>query len=135
MLYKRLNSAEGFLLWVMEPWRIVILTFWTFLKLKTTFCKYWIPIKIKISMVCIHKTFELYGPFLWIGFNYINATATKPQETIYFLPRISQKSLVLILSTSEGWKLNRPWSHPVVLTNGLMDWEFSALTTRSTKLK
>ena len=84
MFYKRLNSAEGFLLWVMEPWRIVILTFWTFLKLKTTFWKYWIPIKIKISMVCIYKTFELDGPFLWIRFNYLNARATSRREFTFY---------------------------------------------------
>ena len=25
---------------------------------------------------------------------------------------------------------SRPWSHPVVLNTGLLDWEYSALTTR-----
>ena len=27
-------------------------------------------------------------------------------------------------------RLSRPWSHPVVLNMGLLDWESSALTTR-----
>ena len=27
-------------------------------------------------------------------------------------------------------RLSRPWSHPVVLNTGLLDWESSALTTR-----
>ena len=27
-------------------------------------------------------------------------------------------------------RLSRPWSHPVVLNTGLLDWESSVLTTR-----
>ena len=42
---------------------------------------------------------KLYGPlFLWIGFK------SHFEEKVYFLPLSSQKFLVLILSTSEGWK-------------------------------
>ena len=46
--------------------------------------------------------------------------------------------LFTILSTSEGYsfyrpqkdeRLSRPWSHPVVLNTGPLDWESSALTT------
>ena len=28
-------------------------------------------------------------------------------------------------------RLSQPWSHPVVLNTGLLDWESSTLTTRS----
>ena len=44
------------------------------------------------------------------------------------LPLIFQKLLVLILSTSEGWKGE---SNPVLLNTGSLDLESSALTTRS----
>ena len=43
------------------------------------------------------------------------------------LSLISQKLLVLILSTSEGWKGE---SNPVLLNTGSLDLESSALTTR-----
>ena len=50
------------------------------------------------------------------------------ENAVYFLPLSSQKFLVLILSTSEGERLIRHWSHPVVLNTGTLDWESSALT-------
>ena len=34
----------------------------------------------------------------------------------------SQKFLVLILSTSEGWKAESTLDHPVVLNMGPLDW-------------
>ena len=56
------------------------------------------------------------------------------KEAVYFLPVSSQTLLVLIWSTSEGYRLSRPWSHPMVLNTGLLDWESSALTTRKLRL-
>ena len=54
------------------------------------------------------------------------------QEAVYFLPFSSQKFLVLILSTSEGWKAESTLEPPsgFFLNTGLLDWESSALTTR-----
>ena len=34
---------------------------WTIFKAKNNFCKNWTLIKIKISMVCVHKGYELKG--------------------------------------------------------------------------
>ena len=51
------------------------------------------------------------------------------EEAVYFLPLSSQNFLVLILSR-EDERLSQPWSHPVVLSMGPLDWESSALTTR-----
>ena len=45
------------------------------------------------------------------------------EEAVYFLPFSSQKFLVLILSTSEGWNAESTMEPP-------RDWESSALTTR-----
>ena len=44
-----------------------------------------------------------YGPFIWIGFNCLKAWTTSRRQ-FTFLPLSFQKFLVLILSTSEGWK-------------------------------
>ena len=53
------------------------------------------------------------------------------EEAVYFLPFSSQKFVViLILSTSWKDELSRPWSHPVVLSMGPLDWESKTLTTR-----
>ena len=48
----------------------------------------------------------------------------------YFLPLGYKKLLVLIFSTSEGWKAASTLEqHPVVLNMGPLDWEFSTLTS------
>ena len=50
------------------------------------------------------------------------------EEAIYFLPLNSQKFLALDWSRKNE-KLSRPWSHPMALNKGPLDWEFSTLTT------
>ena len=52
------------------------------------------------------------------------------EEAVYFLPFSSQKFLVLIYQPRKDERLSRPWSHPVVLKTGPLDWESSTLTTR-----
>ena len=57
---------------------------------------------------------KLYGTFLWMGFNYLKAAEPLRRGCLlflpleapgtHFLPRSSQKLLVLVLSTLEGWK-------------------------------
>ena len=49
------------------------------------------------------KTFKLYDPFLWVGFNCLKARATSRRQFTFF-PLSSQKFMALILSTSEEWK-------------------------------
>ena len=51
------------------------------------------------------------------------------EEGVYFLPLSSQKFLVLILSTSEGWKAESILEPPSGFEHGTLDWESSALTT------
>ena len=73
------------------------------------------------------KKKQLYGPFLlWMGFR---ATATsKMQFTSYHsVPRNSWYSFY---RPRKDQTLSRPWSHPVVLVTGPLNWESSALTTR-----
>ena len=48
------------------------------------------------------------APFLWMGF----------EEAVYFLPFTSQKFLVLILSTSEGWKAESTLEPPSGFEHG-----------------
>ena len=49
----------NFFYWVVGIWEGMILTIWTFLKLKVTFCEYWTLIKIKISITCMYKEYEV----------------------------------------------------------------------------
>ena len=67
-----------------------------------------------------------------MGFNCLKATGLQShfEETLYFLPFSSQDLLVLVESTSGGWRLSQPWSYPVVLNLGPLDWESTAITTR-----
>ena len=51
------------------------------------------------------------------------------EEGVYFLPFSSQK-FWLFYRPQKDERLSRPWSHPVVLNTGPLDWESSALTTR-----
>ena len=51
------------------------------------------------------------------------------EKAVYFLPFSSQKVLVLILSTSEGWKAESNLEAPSGFEDGTLDWESSALTT------
>ena len=74
-------------------------------------------------------TLKLYGPFLWIGFNCLKASATsRRQFTFYHLvPRYSWYSFY---RPRKDERLSRPWSHPAILNTGPLDWKSSALTTR-----
>ena len=73
---------------------------------------------------------KLYGPFLlWMGFNCLKATATSRRQFTFYhsVPRNSWYSFY---QPRKDERLSRPWSHPVVLIMGPLDWESSALTTR-----
>ena len=56
-----------FFYWVVGIWGRVNFTIWTFSRVKTTFCKYWTSIKIKINMTCVYKENELHAS--WWLFN------------------------------------------------------------------
>ena len=47
-----------FFYWVVGIWGRVNFTIWTFSRVKTTFCKYWTSIKIKITMTWVCKENE-----------------------------------------------------------------------------
>ena len=73
----------------------------------------------------LYKTFfkkkTLWPLFLWMGFNCLKATATSGRQFTFYhsVPRrMSQPR------TDE--RLSRPWSQPVVLSTGPLDWESSA---------
>ena len=57
----------------------------------------------------IRETFEkkLYGPFLWMGLNCLNATETLEGGSLLFttkFPESPGNRLIDFRSTSEGWK-------------------------------
>ena len=64
-----------------------------------------------------------------MGFNCLKVTVTSRRQFTFYhsLPRNSWYSFYRPRK-DEG--LSRPWSHPVVLSTGPLDWEFSILTTR-----
>ena len=76
------------------------------------------------------KKKQLYGPFLlWMGFHCLKATATSRRQFTFYhsVPRNSWYSFY---RPRKDERLSRPWSHPVILITGPLDWESSALTTR-----
>ena len=86
-----------------------------------------------LPMLC-HYTLrkkKLYSPFSWMGFNCLKATEPLQVHSLYFSPLSSQKFLILIHQPLKGERLSQPWSHPVVLNMGSLNWESSVLTTRS----
>ena len=63
------------------------------------------------------KKKQLYGPFLWMGFNCLKATATsRRQFTFYHL--VPRNSWYSFYQPQKDERLRRPWSHPVVLNMG-----------------
>ena len=76
------------------------------------------------------KKKKLYGPFLRMGFNCLKAKATlRRQFTFYH--QVHRNSWYSFYRPLKDERLIRPWSHPVVLNTGPLDWESSILTTRS----
>ena len=72
---------------------------------------------------------KLCGPFLWMGFNCLKATATSRRQFTFY-HSVPSNSWYSFYRPWKDERLSRPWSHPVVLNTGLLDWESSALTTR-----
>ena len=101
------------------------MTYWNYLTKITTINKGLLNKKPKL------KKKNLYGSFLWMGFNCPKASATlRRQFTFYHkVPRYSWYSFYW---PQKNERLSRPWSHPVVLNKGPLDWESSAITTRPT---
>ena len=64
---------------------------------------------------------KLYGPFLWMGFNCLQ-DKSHFEEVVYFLPLSSQKLLVLILPTSEEWKVESNLEPPSGFEHGTPGW-------------
>ena len=63
-----------------------------------------------------------------MGFNCLKATATSRRQFTFYnsVPRNSWYSFY---RPRKDERLGRPWSHPVVLNTGPLDWESSTLTT------
>ena len=68
-----------------------------------------------------------------MGFNCLKATASSSRQFTFYhsFPRNSWYSFH---RPQKVERLSRPWSHPVVLNTGPLDWESSALTTRPLQL-
>ena len=80
---------------------------------------------IKIERKKLQK--KLYGHFLWMRFNCLKASSGKQFTFYHQVPRNSWYSFYW---PQKDGRLSWPWSHPVVLNTGPLEWESSALTTR-----
>ena len=67
--------------------------------------------------------------FLWMGFNCLKATATSRRQFTFY-HSVPRNSLYSFYRPRKDEMQSRPWSHPVVLNTGPLDWESSTLTTR-----
>ena len=52
------------------------------------------------------------------------------EEVVYFYHSVPRNSWYSFYRPRKNERLSRPWSHPLVLDTGHLDWESSALTTR-----
>ena len=89
---------------------------------------HWLQTLSSCNTKTISPKKKLYGPFLWMGFNCLKATATSRRQFTFYhsVPRNSWYSFY---QPRKDGRLSWPWSHPVVLNTGPLDWESSALTT------
>ena len=72
---------------------------------------------------------NLYGPFLWMGFNCLKARATLARQFIFY-HKVPRNSWYSFYRPQMAERLRQPLSHPAVLNTGPLDWESRALTTR-----
>ena len=72
---------------------------------------------IKIFFVCFFKFFLILTPFYGWG-STVSRLESHVDEAVYFLPLLSQNFLVLILSTSEGWKAESTLEPPSGFEHG-----------------
>ena len=83
-----------------------------------------------MRLLQVSSLLNLMTPFYGWG-STVSRLQSHYEETVYFLPFSSQEILVLNWLTSEkDEKLSWPWSLPVVLKPGPMEYESSTLTTR-----
>ena len=64
-----------------------------------------------------------------MGFNCLKATATSGRQFTFY-HSVPRNSWCSFYRPRKDGRLSRPWSHPVVLITGPLDWKSSALTTR-----
>ena len=90
-------------------------------------------IQVSATQLLKKKLFlkKLCAPFLWMGFNCLKAIQSHYEETVYFLPLSSQKLLVLIWSTSEGWKAESTVEPPSGFEHGTLGLGIQRLNIRS----
>ena len=75
------------------------------------------------------KRKNFMAPFLWIGFNCLKARITSRRQFTFY--HFYQKFWYSFYWHRKDERLSRPWSYPVVLNAGSLDWGSSALTTKS----
>ena len=75
--------------------------------------KEYVHLNAQLLLPPLYQIKKKYGPFLWMGFDCLKAWATLRRQ-FTFLPLSSQKDLILILSTSEGWKAESTFEPPNV---------------------
>ena len=64
-----------------------------------------------------------------MGFNCLKAKATSRRQFTFY-HSVPRNFWYLFHRPRKDERLSRPWSHPMVLNTGPLDWESSALTTR-----
>ena len=80
--------------WVVGVCQGVTLNIWTFFKLKTRFCKYWISIKIKISMTCMYKDYKFEIKMV-------------QEQLLQLKTKSLWRSNMKIVISREGWRISR----------------------------
>ena len=71
---------------------------------------------------------KLYGPFLWMGLNYLKATEPLRGDSLFLTNQSPGVPGTHLIDFRRMKECSLSWSHPVVLNLGRLDWETSTLT-------
>ena len=82
-----------------------------------------------VSLNYSKKKKALYGPFLWMGFNFLKATEPLRGDSLLSTPKSPGETWYSFDRPQKDGRLSRSWSHPVVFNLGPLDWKSSAQTT------
>ena len=79
--------------------------------LKDGFNGKYIKLALSENLALRPKLKKLYGPFLWMGFNCLNARVTSRRQ-FPFYHKVPRNSWYWFYRPRKGDRLSQPWSHP-----------------------
>ena len=67
------------------------------------------------------KNLKFYGPFSWMGFNYLKTYRATNRRQFTFFHSVPRNSWYSFDWPQKDERMSLPWSHPAVLKPGFLD--------------